>query len=111
MESPRRLAEHLLALTKRLKQALEQGQMDLLGTLLAERQALLQSLGEMLHKGHTLSDELVQALQASDSEFLQTVEAMHASLGRELANHQEQQRVSYVYRTISSPATFLDRLG
>ncbi|WP_309723505.1 hypothetical protein [Armatimonas sp.] len=110
MESPRRLAESLLSLTERLKQALEQGQMDLLATLLAERQALLQSLGQMLQKGDTLSDELVQALQESDSEFLQTVEVMHASLGRELANHQEQQRVSFVYRT-SAHATFLDQLG
>jgi hypothetical protein len=111
VESPGRLVESLLALTKRLQQALEQGQMELLSTLLAERQALLHSLGEMLQQGHTLSDELVRALQESDSEFLHTVEIMHASLGRELANHQEQQRISYVYRTSSTPATFLDRLG
>lgn len=110
MESPKVLAESLLSLSERLKHALEQSQLELLATLLAERQGLLRALGGALQKGPPLTAEVTQALQESDSAFLQAVQSMQEGLGRELATNQGQQRATFTYRA-SSPATFLDKLG
>nr|WP_309692051.1 hypothetical protein [Armatimonas sp.] len=104
------LVESILALSRHLRNALEQNHIDLISTLLTERQRLLRTLGEVLQAGLSLSDELERSLHEADSILHQTAQEVKDSLGRELSVNQEQQRVANAYRNMS-PSSFLDQLS
>lgn len=108
MESPGTVAEGLLTLSQRLQNALEEDQLGLLATLLAERQRMLLTLGEAIQQGKTLPDELVDALKDSDASLGEAVSRAKEGIGRELANLQNQKISSYAFRAVGA-GTFIDR--
>ena len=110
-----RVIERVLALSKQLTQAIESGQDELVGTLLAERQQLLKSLGTVLQEGSVRPQER-DALQAADVALCRAAQGVRDRVAQELEASQRMQVTQRIQaraavRYTAPVASFLDQLG
>ena len=102
-----RVTARMRALSAQLMQALESGQDELAGTLLAERQQLIASLSS-----ENIPSEERQALREVDDALCRLVQEVCDQIARELqTNHQLQRLQAQIIPSQAPPASFLDQFG
>lgn len=101
------MTERMRALSAQLIQAIEADQEELVGTLLAERQQLIKTLGAA-----RIGPEDHQALRESDLELCRLAQQVRDQLAQQLQTGQHLQRLqSQQVLSHTAPASFLDQFG